>query len=686
MNHLSNAFLVAAITLLAGAAASSAEEEMQPQVAIITGEFRDPRSREIGFQYDSAPARTISRIVLDEQNRFSLSVPTAWGTLVIGRYEGGFPSLWQLLKFMVFDKRDLFFFYVEPGDSLHVAVEEGFFGPSYSFSGLGADNNRFVVEWMSAFGPFSLDYEGLELADFKHQVDQRRQDQFEFLAEGREEYALTPGFVDYATAFIKYEWAQRMVSYPRRYYSANGRENKAIVPAYYDFLLDIPLVDEKAMGTPDYDTFVGLALDWFAKMEAEDREKHKSPAMSKLLKLSQYGLSDSAQARFDSIYKKNNVPSLGLSQLINLSRYGLSDSLQARLDSSYEKAEKPKLSEQFDLSRLGASQAKQALLDSLYAQTRSFKTYSSGEDAPRIDTTDGRVVFHLAKGGQFEEFLEEFAKTRKLSEKVDMSRLGLSDSVQAQLDSSYANRKPRKLSDIVNLAQFGLSATAQTQLDSLFTEPLSRTIWDFAQRYDQAKKSMAGRVLYWYLAGQVIKGFEGGSEQFELAREKWEDFEKINPHPEYTEAVAAALHKALRLRPKQPAPDFTLSDLNGQPVSLSQFKEKAVFLDFWASWCGPCISNLAFLRQIKAQMADQQVVFLNISLDESDSAWRKAVAEHGIKGVHVRAHGWSSEVAKSYNVTSLPEYYIVDAQGLIAERLSTVRDTDEIIATIEKSL
>ena len=683
MNHLSNAFLVAAITLLTGAVASLAEEGMQPQVAIITGEFQNPRSREIGLQYDSAPTRATSRIVLDEQNRFSISVPTAWGTLVIGRYESGFPGLWQLLKFMVFDKRELFFFYVEPGDSLHFVVEEGFFGPSYSFSGPGADNNRFVVEWMSEFGPFSLDYEGLEIADFKRQIDQRRQDQFEFLAEGREEYALTPGFVDYATAFIKYEWAQRMVSYPRHYYRANGRENKAIVPAYYDFLLDIPLVDEKAIGTPDYDTFVGLALDWLAK--AEEEEKPRSSGISKLLKLSQYGLSDSAQARFDSIYRKNNVPSL--SQLIDLSQYGLSDSAQARLDLSYEKTEDPKLSEQFDLSRLDTPQVAPAILDSLFAQTKSYRIiYSSGENTPKVDTTDGRVVFHLAKGGQFEEFLEEFAKTRKLSEKIDMSRFGLSDSLQAQLDSSYANHKPRKLSDIVDLAQFDLSATTQARLDSLFAEPLGWTTWQFARRYDQAKKSMEGRVLYWYLAGQVIEGFEGGSEQFERAHEKWEDFKKINPHPEYTEAVATTLHKAFRLSPGQPAPDFTLSDLDGQPVSLSQFKEKAVFLDFWASWCGPCISNLAFLRQIKAQMADQQVVFLNISLDESDSAWRKAVAEHGIKGVHVRAHGWGSEVAKSYNVTSLPEYYIVDAQGLIAERLSTVSDTDEIVATIGKSL
>ena len=100
----------------------------------------------------------------------------------------------------------------------------------------------------------------------------------------------------------------------------------------------------------------------------------------------------------------------------------------------------------------------------------------------------------------------------------------------------------------------------------------------------------------------------------------------------------------------------------------------------------------AVYRQLGFSATDQSanvrpaVVFLNISLDKSDSAWRKAVAEHGIKGVHVRAHGWGSEVAKIYNVTSLPEYYIVDAQGLIAERLSNVHDTDEIIATLKKSL
>ena len=82
----------------------------------------------------------------------------------------------------------------------------------------------------------------------------------------------------------------------------------------------------------------------------------------------------------------------------------------------------------------------------------------------------------------------------------------------------------------------------------------------------------------------------------------------------------------------------------------------------------------------------RSVVVLSLSLDEDGAAWREAVDKHGIEGVHVRADGFGSDVAKSYQVNALPSYYLVDSQGLIAERLSGVRDTDEIVATIEKSL
>ena len=227
----------------------------------------------------------------------------------------------------------------------------------------------------------------------------------------------------------------------------------------------------------------------------------------------------------------------------------------------------------------------------------------------------------------------------------------------------------------------------QAQLDSITTGNLvTLEKWSSnSARYGQAKEKLEGRVLYWFLAGELIRGFKRDSDAFELAQRMWEEFQEINPHPEYTEVVQAALYKALKLQPGQPAPEFTLHDLDGQPVSLSQFKGQVVLLDFWASWCEPCISDLPDLRKIKEKTADWPVVFLNVSIDTDEAAWREAIDKHEIKGVHVRADDFGSDVAKSYQVDGIPAYYLVDSQGLIVERLR-IRETYEIMAMIEKSL
>ena len=546
--------------LMASSCLVSAQD--QSSIAIITGEIRDPTVREITFSYQppSAIGSAEERVVLDSLNRFACELPVVRGTLVRGHYESGQPR-WQWVQWLgafLFGRSPLVFF-VEPGDSLLVTVEEGFFGPSYAFSGPSAGNSRFIAEWFPKFYSFRLDYEDLELEDFKRQIDQRRQDQFEFLIERREKYALSPGFIDYATAYFNYGWAARMISYPMNYWFANGHKNGDITPEYYDFQQEISLVEEKAIGVDNYHTFLVSNLD--------------------------------------SELARESIP-FRLYDLYDLSSLDLSEETEAQLDSMY--------------------QANQAQLDSL------------------------------------DEHREQF----RLSEGIDLSGLGLSEATRAQLDSIYKHKRRRMM-------------------------------WGFPRRYDLAKEKLEGRVLYWFLAGVLIDGFGQGSEAFALAYRRWKDFQRSNPHPEYTEDVQAALDNALKPQPGlqsgQPAPEFTLHDLDGQPVSLSQFKGQVVLLDFWASWCEPCISDLPDLRKIKEKTADWPVVFLNVSIDTDEAAWREAIDKHEIKGVHVRADDFGSDVAKSYQVDGIPAYYLVDSQGLIVERLR-IRETYDIMAMIEKSL
>ena len=144
------------------------------------------------------------------------------------------------------------------------------------------------------------------------------------------------------------------------------------------------------------------------------------------------------------------------------------------------------------------------------------------------------------------------------------------------------------------------------------------------------------------------------------------------------------MREASKLKPGQPAPDFTLDDLQGQSVSLSDFRGQAVFLDFWASWCGPCIEALPHLEEIKQRTRDQKVVFLNISLDPADE-WRQAVAEHGLTGVHVHAPGgWQSAVAQLYQVRGIPSYFLVGPDGRIDDRVDHVFDVEEVVSSIEE--
>ncbi|MDE2733837.1 MAG: TlpA disulfide reductase family protein [Gemmatimonadota bacterium] len=685
-----NVYVAAIVALIAplSLCLAPASAQSQSHAVIITGEVHNPPSREIEFRHEPllAPGPSQHHIVLDEQNRFALLLNIPKGIFVTGHYKGEHSIP----------------FFVEPGDSLHAVVTfaevaeadssaatESDHSHSHShstvssysltFSGRGAENNRFLAEFWPQHSAFEPDY-ALEPEEFARQVKQRRQDEFVLLAEGRERYALSPGFIDCMTAFFNYKWAEQMTAYPllsfrngvlARSASADPDRRRAVPPDYYDSLQEIPLIDEKAIGVGEYLRFLVNTLALEAKSDGS------SLRLSDMYKLSGLGLSESVRTRLDSMHDANRE--LRLSQMIDLSGLGLSESARSQLDSMYADPREIKISVSEKAAWLGLelSPATQAQLDAYEEHSTTIS------DTAKIDTTGGRLTFHvpMAKINEWSNEWSKYMHNRPLSTKVDLSSLKLSLAAQAQLDSMYQNRKPLKLSQRIDFAALDLSPATQAQLDSIFAGPSFPFSPGAAERYDLAKQKLEGRVLYWFLAVELMNGIRHGLEAYVDAR--WQSFVESNPFPEYTEALQAEMNKTLVLQPGQPAPDFTLSDPDGQPVSLSQFKGKVVLMDFWASWCSPCIGDLETLRKIKEQVAAQPVVFLNVSLDANEGAWKRAIAKHQIQGVHVRS---DSQVTQAYNVFVIPRYYLVDPQGLIVEDRLRVSDVDEVVAKIEKSL
>ena len=687
-----NLYLRILVALLSTASIGLAQA---PHAAIVTGEVHNPPSRDVAFHHEPllAPGPSEHPIVLDEQNSFALLLNVSKGTFVTGYYRG--------------ERYFRIPFFVEPGDSLHAVVTfaevteadsaaavesdsldtaEDEAPPAYSltFSGRGADNNRFLAEFWPQHNAFDPD-NGLEPEEFTRRIEQRRRDEFALLAEGREKHALSPGFIDYMTAFFNYKWADQMISYPMfafrdghwmRRFNVKPSDRRAVPPDYYDFLQEIPLMDEKAIGVQEYRWFVVNALDLEVDNALAEEERRPS-RLADRYKLSGLGLSPAVHARLDSMYNADIHHHPKLSERIDLSGLGLAESAQARLDSMYENRKKISASKKAAWLGLELSPAALAELDSYEDHHMTFGM----EDTTRIDTTDGKLTFHLPLAKNREWY--EYVNNRPLSARIDLSGLELSEAVQTQLDSMYfvyQNSPPPKLSQRIDLAALGLSEETQAQLDSIFAGPSFRIYLGTPERYDLAQQKLQGRVLYWSLARELMLGISFDCEAFVDAR--WQSFKESNPFPEYTEAIQAELNKLLTLQPGQPAPDFTLHDPDGQSVSLSQFKGKVVLLDFWASWCSPCIADLGTLRKIKEQVAAQPVVFLNVSLDANEGAWKQAIAKHEIKGVHVR----SEQVAQAYNISGIPRYYLVDPQGLIVEDRLRLFDVEEVVAKIKKHL
>ncbi|MGV3557612.1 redoxin domain-containing protein [Larkinella arboricola] len=119
------------------------------------------------------------------------------------------------------------------------------------------------------------------------------------------------------------------------------------------------------------------------------------------------------------------------------------------------------------------------------------------------------------------------------------------------------------------------------------------------------------------------------------------------------------------------APDVTLENAQGQPVSLSSLRGKYVLIDFWASWCGPCRQENPNVVRVYNKYKDKGFEVYSISLDDSRDKWLKAVQADGMIWTNVlgKKNG-SAPVAQQYSIQVIPTTYLLDKEGkIIAKNL-----------------
>jgi cytochrome c biogenesis protein CcmG/thiol:disulfide interchange protein DsbE len=143
-----------------------------------------------------------------------------------------------------------------------------------------------------------------------------------------------------------------------------------------------------------------------------------------------------------------------------------------------------------------------------------------------------------------------------------------------------------------------------------------------------------------------------------------------------TAGLIASSAPALALEEGQPAPDFTLPDIQeGKPaITLSALRGKTVYVDFWASWCAPCLRSMPLINDLYAQYKERGFEVIAINVDSPVEDGREFLLDTPLD--YLIAADTENEVLEQYGVRGMPTSFLIDSEGVVRMVHMGFRDND----------
>ncbi|MBR6016706.1 MAG: AhpC/TSA family protein, partial [Prevotella sp.] len=330
------------------------------------------------------------------------------------------------------------------------------------------------------------------------------------------------------------------------------------------------------------------------------------------------------------------------------------------------------------------------------------KVMLTAEDKTPIDSTivaDGK--FHLSgpltvqmamlkMGGTSEALILHEKPMAMTFQRVKSERRG--KTIEVPEITVINDKEHDLLKDINDMQMFEMMtmmaiAFSKDEKGETMRDSLAQMYVSIKERNKALQDSIARNCPDNYVAAFVMNQFMAKDHSYAELKPLYDQLSDRVKASAIGQNLAATMQKLSSIGVGSIAPDFALPTADGKEISLSSLRGKVVLLDFWASWCGPCLREAPNVRKVYQKYHDKGFEVFGVSLDEENKrdAWLQAIDKHQLTWLHVSSlKGWNCPVAKLYNVTAVPAMFLLDRDGKIVATNARGEKLEEEVAKLFK--